>query len=162
MTGAVVTRGVRELSLRFEAFPQLAHDKIQERITQLTAALEARIEEAAPVLTGLLRSEVTERIYGDSKSRIAGYVQIYAPQNPKEYAKAATLEYGTDKPRRIPDHGGVFHRLGKGQKAIESRLTKPVHIQAFRYLRGPFEDMQPEIRASLEEALAEVEAESAV
>lgn len=162
MVATVVTRGAREISLRFEAFPRKVHDKLQERIGELTAQLQAMVEAAAPKLTGLLRSEVTERTYGDAPERIAGYVQVYAPGVPGEYAKAATLEYGTNKPRRIPDANGVLHRFGKGQKAIQSRLTKPVHTEAFRYLRGPLEEMTPQVRASLEEAIAEVEAETNV
>jgi hypothetical protein len=34
-------------------------------------------------------------------------------------------------------------------------LTKSVHIEAFRYLRGPFADMSDEIYSELNAALAE-------
>jgi hypothetical protein len=156
---AVITRGDREISLRMETFPTSARKRIEERITTLTAELEARSKAAAPFKTGALRSEIVGRVYSDSSSRIAGYVSVYAPGNSKEYPKAATLEFGTNKPRRIPDHGGIFRRLGKGQKSMESRLTKPARIDAFSYLRGPIEEMKPEINLALNEALAETVAE---
>lgn len=157
---AVVTRGEREVSARFDTFPGRARKKLESRIAALTAQLQARVIAAAPRLTGALRSEITERDFSDSPNRIAGYVSVYAPGIKDAYAKAATLEYGTNKPRRIPDHGGIFHRLGKGQKRIESRLTKPARIEAFRYLRGPLEEMKPEIELALNEALAETAAEN--
>jgi hypothetical protein len=156
---SVITRGDREISARFEAFPQRAKAKLQERIGALTAQLEERVREAAPHKSGQLRSEVKLSMYS-GQNRVAGYVSIYAGDNSKEYAKAATLEYGTDKPRRIPDHGGIFRRLGAGQKRIESRLTNPARIQAFRYLRGPLDQMKSEIEASLDEGIAEAIAES--
>lgn len=155
----VVTRGEREVSLRFETFPSRLKDKLDKRIRELTEELQARVEAAAPFKTGLLRSEIKSNTYSDSDTRVAGYVSVFAGDLKKEYAKAATLEYGTNKPRRIPDHGGVFRKLGAGQKRIESHLTKPAHIEAFRYLRDPLEQMRPEIEAALAETVAEAAAE---
>ncbi len=154
MTVSVQTRGVREVTLRFDEFPAQLHQKLEARIGALTETLLSRVQAATPVRTGRLRSELTAREFGDSQNRVAGYVSVYAPGIKGEYAKAATLEYGTDKPRRIPDHSGVFHRLGRGQKSIRSRLTRAVHIDPFRYLRGPLEEMRPEITAALEEVVA--------
>ncbi len=155
MAVAVETRGAREITLRFDAFPAQIHAKLEERIGALTSALLERVQAATPVRTGRLRSEITSREFGDSENRVAGYVSVFAPGIKGEYAKAATLEYGTDKPRRIPDHGGIFRRLGRGQKSVESHLTRAVHIDAFRYLRGPLDAMRAEITASLEAAIAE-------
>ena len=151
-----ITRGERELSERLDKFPANARAKLTERITSLTERLDAMIEAAAPYLTGLLRSEITQRVFSDAPNRIAGYVSVFASANPKrEYAKAATLEYGSDLARRIPDKSGVFRKLGRGQKRIESHLTKAAHIVARRYLRGPLAEMRPEIDAELSQALTE-------
>jgi hypothetical protein len=155
MPGAVVTRGASELSLRFESFPAKARAILEQRIVSLTSRLQSAVEEAAPKRTGKLASEIVERIFADQASRVAGYVQVYAPQSPDEYAKAATLEYGSNKPRRLADHGGIFRRLGAGQRRIESRLTKPTHIEAFRYLHGPFEELKPQMQEQLQAALQE-------
>ena len=89
----VTTRGERELALRFETFPARARQKIESRITSLIESLQSRAEAAAPRLTGALQSEITGRVYGEP-NRIAGYVSVYAPGVPREYAKAATLETG--------------------------------------------------------------------
>jgi hypothetical protein len=150
----LIRQGERELSERFDTFPAAARQGLADRITALTAELETRVQDAAPHLTGRLRSEIVGRTFTDQPDRVAGYVSVYAGQS-KEYAKAATLEYGTDKPRRIFERSdGMVTRVGRHR--IVERLTKPAHIAAFRYLRGPFEAMESEIAAELEGAVAEV------
>ncbi len=151
----VTTRGDRELALRFETFPQRAHQKLLERITRITQTLEARVEAARPVSpgrSGMLRSEIKDRVYGDQPDRVAGYVQVYAPGAP-EYAKAATLEYGSDKVRRVFSKGGLVDRLSK--RRLVGRMSQPAHIQEFSYLRGSLAGMQSEIQSELAAALDE-------
>jgi hypothetical protein len=156
----VVTRGDREISLRFDTFPARAHDKLKERITELTTELEERVRAAAPVRTGRLRSEIKSQVYAsDSADRVAGYVSVSAGGNSKEYAKAATLEYGSNKPRKLTDRGSRIMALFSRSRRFERRLSKTPHIEAFRYLRGPLDEMRPEIEAGLEEALAETASE---
>lgn len=151
MPGAVIARGDRELSLRFETFPERAAARLEVRIAELIARLEARAEQVVPVGKGLLRSEIRGRTYKGEQGRIAGYVSVYAPSNPKrEYAKAATLEYGSNKARRLNA------RATRGNRAVQARLSQPVSIRAYRFLRGPFEEMSQEIRDELEAALNEV------
>jgi hypothetical protein len=151
---AVTIVGAREVELKFDKFPQEVHDALLERITSITESLRARAEAAAPRKTGRLRSEIKARVFS-SANRIAGYVSIYAPGIEGEYAKAATLEYGTDKPRHAIER--IAGRLGKVRRRILARLiSKPVHIEAFRYLRGPFEDLAPSIQSDLQAAIAEV------
>lgn len=147
MPGTVVTRGARELSLRFETLPERAGRQLETRISDIVGRLEVRIEQVVPTRRGQLRSEIASRTYKGNDGRIAGYVSVYAPGDPGEYAKAAALEYGTSRPRRI------FARATRGNRRVAARLTKPVYIRARRFLRGPFEEMAPQIRAELEEAL---------
>ena len=152
---AIVTRGDKELGLRFDTFPAGLQSKLETRIRGLTQTLEERIEAATPKKTGLLRSEEKVNIYtGDSGSnRVAGYVSVYAPGRPGEYAKAATLEYGSNKTRKLRS------RLAGARRRLERRISRTPHIEAFRYLRGPFEAMRPEIEAALDETVAEAAAE---
>jgi hypothetical protein len=159
---SVITRGDRELGLRFEKFPTQAHAKLEEHMRKLVDALQARVEAAAPRgKTGRLKTEIKGRVFADSPSRVAGYVEVYAPGVPGEYAKAATLEYGTDKPRRVFERtGGLLARVGAGRRRIVARVSKPVHIRAFRYLRGSIEGMRPEVEAELALALAEAAGEN--
>lgn len=155
MADAVVLRGGAELSLRFDTFPEKARQRLEDRIASLTEALQARIEGAAPQKTGALRSEIKSRMYADNPNRVAGYVSVYAPGVASAYAKAATLEYGTSKPRRIFKQG-VSTRLGRANRRVVKRMSKPARIQAFRYLRGPFEDMEQTMRDELNSVLAEL------
>lgn len=159
----VITRGDRELGLRFEKFPTQAHAKLEQRMHKLIDSLQARAEAAAPRgKTGRLKTEIKGRVFADSPARVAGYVEVYAPGVPGEYPKAATLEYGTDKPRKIADRarGGILGRLSRPQRKIAARVTKPVHITAMRYLRGPFEAMRGEVETELAAALAEAAQEN--
>jgi hypothetical protein len=142
----VVTRGDRELSLRFDRFPTVAHEKLRERITSLVDKLQARAETAAPFKSGELRSEISGRVFSDNPQRIAGYVGIQG-QQPGDYAKAAALEYGVNKARTIVE------RLGS--RRIVERLSREVHMRAFRYLRGSIEGMRGEVDAELSAALTE-------
>jgi hypothetical protein len=150
----VVTRGDRETSLRFDKFPSKLTGRLEQKIRDLTEMLDERVEAATPKKTGLLRSEITPKVYtGDNGDRVAGYVSVFAGSRTSEYAKAATLEYGSNKTRKLAS------RLAGPSKRLERRLSKRAHIEAFRYLRGPFEEMQPEIVAGLEETVAETAAE---
>jgi hypothetical protein len=155
-TMAVIITGERELELKFDNFPREVHSALEERITAITENLRARVEAAAPRKTGLLRSEIKSRVYS-SKNRIAGYVSVYAPGREGEYAKAATLEYGTDKPRHAVSR--IMDRMGKSHRRIMDRISKPVHIEAYRYLRGPFADLMPEIQSDLESVVSQVTSE---
>lgn len=149
---AVTITGAREVELKFDEFPREMHGKLLERITAVTENLRARIEAAAPNKTGRLKSEIKARIFS-SQNRIAGYVSVYAPGIEGEYAKAATLEYGTDKPRRAFER--IAGRFGKTRRRILDRISKPVHIEALRYIRGPFDEFTPEIQAELQSAVDE-------
>jgi hypothetical protein len=149
----VTSVGAREVELKFDTFPREIHGVLEERISAITETLRARAEAAAPRKTGRLRSEITARVFS-SATRIAGYVSIYAPGIEGEYAKAATLEYGTDKPRHAVDR--IQTRFGKTRRRILQRISKPVHIEAFRYLRGPFDELAPSIQADLQAAVDEV------
>lgn len=158
----VVTRGEREVSLRFDTFPGRARKRLEERIAALTTQLQSRVEARAPYLTGQLRSEIVERDFADNPNRVAGYVSVWAPgAKPDEYAKAAALEYGTNKPRRAFQRtNGIIDRVGKAHRRIVAKLSKPVRMEAFEYLRKPLAEMKPEIEAALNEALAETAAEN--
>jgi hypothetical protein len=156
----LITRGDRELALRFEKFPTQAHAKLEGRMHKLVDSLQAHAEALAPNRTGRLKTEIKSRVFADSPTRIAGYVEVYAPGVPGEYAKAATLEYGTDKPRRV-----LVERFSKllgrfSKRRLVARVTKPIHIRAFRYLRGASAEIRGEVETELAAALAEAAAEN--
>lgn len=147
------TRGEREVALRFDTFPMRARKALEARIERIIDTLESRSQSAAPYRRGELRSEIHGRVFADQPTRIAGYVSVFA-RDTDGYAKAATLEYGSDKPRHH------IQRLlgGRRRRSLEA-FTRPVHIKAYAYLRGPFAAMRGEIDQQLAEAMTQVEAE---
>jgi len=159
MTVTVTTRGANQLALRFDQFPTALHGKLEGRIGELTATLDDAVSTAAVDRfehpTGKLQSEVAKRIYGDNPDRVAGVVSVYAGGNANEYAKAATLEYGSNKPRKVASESGVMMRINGSSRRIKARLSEPAVIRAYRYLRDPLEEMRPEIVAALTEAISE-------
>lgn len=166
MTVTVTTRGARELAVRFEQFPQELRAKLSERINEATESLYEAIRVAAVDRfshpTGRLQSEIAGRLYDNESGRIAGYVSVRAGSDSNEYAKAATLEYGSDKPRKVSARAGsgAWMRITGSSRRIYGRTGEPAHIPAFMYLRGPFEEMRPEIEAALVEAISQVIAAS--
>lgn len=154
----VTITGDRAAGARFDRFPVEARSNIVARIHALTDRLYDRVLAAEPFKTGRLKRETVVREFDDQADRVAGYVSIYAPGIPGEYAKAATLEYGTDKARKVADRGGMLMRITGSSRRIHARLSKPVHIEAKRFLRGPLEDMRDEVETELEAALEEAAA----
>ncbi len=155
---SVITRGDKELTLRFDQFPAHAHAKLEARMHKIVDELTARAQAAAPKRTGRLKTEIKGRVFADSPTRIAGYVEVYAPGVPgNEYAKAATLEYGSDKPRKIAERasGGVLARFHRNHERIAAKASRPVHIREYRYQRGSIEELRPEVEAELAAGLAE-------
>lgn len=156
----ITESGARQISQRLEDFPAELHQKLAQRISGAIEELHSAVLRAVPHRTGRLASEIVERVFSDAKYRVAGYVSVYtddpgpAPHN--EYAKAATLEYGSSRSRAIRDEEhGVLTRLRGSSRRIKARMSKPVDIAARRYLRGPLDALRPEILAMIEEAVAE-------
>lgn len=149
---AVVTRGDKEISLRFDQFPQQFKEALKSEIDELVAEALALSQKAAPRKTGKLRGELKGRTF-IGETRVAGYVSVYAGGDSNEYIKAATLEYGSKKPRRIfKKDVYTITKRGKKRRAVD-RFTRPAVIREFRYLRGPLADMQPEIKRRLQAVL---------
>lgn len=155
--GAIIS-GERELALKFDEFPYVVRDRLEVRLTELIESLKSRVEGTRPVTpgkSGKLHSEIAGRVYS-SNHRVAGYVSIYAPGEQEAYAKAAALEYGSNKPRRqFMRQGRLAAMFTSSRRRIVAKLSKPVHLEAYRYLRGPFTDTENEFREVCEEVLAE-------
>ena len=155
----ITTKGERELAAqRFESLPaRSARTRLVERIDQLTAQLYARVRAATPHKTGKLKGEESERVFGDQQTRVAGYVSVYANDGAQnEYAKAATLEYGTDKPRRsFQKRTGLAAGLFGRRRQIMGKLSRPVHLDPRRYLRDSIAAMQSQVASELQAVIDE-------
>lgn len=165
MTVTVTTRGARELALRFEEFPPQLQDALKTRIGEIVKALDEAVSVAAVDKfahpTGKLASEVTSRLFGNEQGRIAGYVSIYAGGDKNEYAKAATLEYGSNRPRKVAARAGsgAMMRITGSSRRVYARLSGALNIKAYRYLRDPLDASRPEIVAALVGVVSQVIAE---
>lgn len=153
--------GDRLLAARLEAFPADLHAALLDRIQTGMQSVRDQVEAVVPRLTGRLATEIVLRVYAETVKRVAAYISVYTPEpGPaphNEYAKAATLEYGSNKPRAVRDlNSGVMTRLRGSHRRIKARMSKPVDIEARRYLRGPFEIGEPEIMAMINDAVAQV------
>lgn len=160
--------GERVLVAKYSEIPARTKRILRRRITTLARALQGGVRAAIPVRKSprwpsalpALTQFIVSKVYADTPGRVAGYVSVYAPSTPAEYAKAATLEYGSNRPRAVADaERGVMRRLRGSSRRIKARLGKPAVIQAYRYLRGPLGDMRAEVTAALEEGIGEMVAE---
>ena len=157
--------GERVLLAKFTEIPARTRRILRRRIRSLTVTLQGEVRGAIPVRQSprwpsslpALGQFITSKVYADNPNRVAGYVSVYAPGTPAEYAKAATLEYGSNRSRAVQDlKHGVMRRLRGSSRRIQARMGKPAHIRAYRYLRGPFGNIRVEAISALEEGVAEM------
>jgi hypothetical protein len=148
-----ITIDDRQVRARLDAMPAKAHSAILNRLTQLTAELEARVQSAEPARTGALRSETVESVR-DTPERISGRVRVA-----REFAKAAALEYGAHGTVSVKSYqrqrNGILSRLMNPSAGIVQAYTRTADIAERRFLRGSLESMAGEIEASLRQAIEE-------
>jgi hypothetical protein len=155
MKVTVTTSGALSVETRLDQFPKRLHDKLRDKFIPLTRQIQARAQSRAPYGVSPyrkgphLRSEVESRVFADRPDRVAGYVEIWAPGQPKEYPKAATMEYGTHKARKIRE------RIAGSKRRIVKRVSRVVDIPAFQYLRGGLADMKSQVEATINETIGE-------
>lgn len=151
----VTVTGDRKVALRFETFPTKLHDRLLSRITALTAVLAAKVRARVPVLTGKLKSEITQRVFDDAPRKITGRISVDG-----EYAKAGALEFGAHGSARVDAHMArlnlVFgHRLGAPLQVMVAAHRRTLNLPAKRFMRGPFLESGAAIKAELEDAVSD-------
>ncbi len=158
----------RELIAKFSAIPWRTRRILRRRIKTFVRTLRGNVQGTIPVRQSprwpsslpALAQFIKSKVYSDNPKRVAGYVSVFAPGDPAEYPKAATLEYGSNRSRAVKDlKSGVWRRLRGSSRRIKARMSKPAHIRAYRYLRGPFDEMEAQAVAILEEGIAEMVAQ---
>lgn len=153
-TIGVIVTGDTKLGIRFEQFPQQAHDKLRERITQQINILRTAIKAAAPRRTGKLASEVDSNVI-DKPERITGIVYF-----DDDFAKAAALEYGVHRSVRVAGHEASLSHV------FSTALTAPIQVfidahsrvvdlAAREFIRGPARALSEKITQELKEAVNE-------
>jgi hypothetical protein len=150
--GFVVTiENERAVELLLDRFEKSARENVRAIVEAKTAELADRIRAAAPRLTGKLQSSIKEEVR-ETDDRIRGRVFVSG-----DFAKAGALEYGAH---------GTFTRKAHEEKLTHlwarafmmpevevSPTTVHMDLDARRYIRDPFAEMQADIEDELRQAL---------
>jgi hypothetical protein len=148
--------GEREIGLRFEKFPDQAHDRLKEAMESLKGRLESGVKGDAPVREGKLQSEIGGQVYDDG-DHLAAQVGVHA-QGASDYGKDAALEYGAHGRAQVRAHEArlthVFGRPAELEVTVSAH-ERQVDIEERRYLRGPFDAIREEALAEMRQALSE-------
>jgi hypothetical protein len=157
--GIALDGSANRVALRFEHFPQAAHDRLLATLTSLEQRLEAMVIAAEPNLSGALRGLTGGRVY-DHDSRIAAVVGVRT-QTKAEALKAAALEYGSHKALMVRAHTAKLAHLWS--RAINQIVVdvpeygRTSNIDPLNFLRGPLAairgDALDEMRAALDAAV---------
>lgn len=150
----IAISGDRQVALRFDEFPQQAHEALRAHITTLVADLRARVVAAEPKRTGRLERE-TVAVVNDGANRITGLVRISA-----EFGKAGALEYGAHGTAKLKAHYArldhVYSRLVAPMSVMIAAHSRQVDIAEHRFLRSGLDAVRDEavneMRAALDEA----------
>jgi hypothetical protein len=161
--------GARELSLRFEQFPEHLRERFRARLERIKGPLVAAVQAAEPVRSGKMRAATGGGIY-EHPNRIALVVGVRidagagkTKRGSVDAGKVAALNYGSH--RQIDLRGHLEQRTN-----FWGRLLDPVGVQiaahrrqtnidAYNFLGGPQSAMRAEEIAELQSAVDETIAE---
>lgn len=154
----IVAVAGRDLRARVAEMPAKVHDALLAAITRMTADLEEAVRSGAPRKTGRLQASIVSRVFDDG-DRIKGRVSVSG-----DYAKAATIEYGSHRAAKVKAHAfeldHVYGRRVEPLEVMTRAYTRQLDILAAHFLRGPFDAMRGLATAGLQAALDEAVTES--
>jgi hypothetical protein len=152
---AVKIAGDNRVALRFDRFPEMAHDGLVEKIEQLTESLEGAVEAAMPHgKTGRLEAQLKSGVE-EGRNRIRGWVSL-AGASANDVRKAAALEYGS-RGAPFPVRGylrtldQVFGRMTAPFDQVVAAYRRAGGLAELDFLHGP-------LGAGAQSALAELNA----
>nr|WP_294564484.1 hypothetical protein [uncultured Rhodopila sp.] len=155
MFGLQITND-RAASLRFDKFPDFAHDRLLAALQNIEQRLEAAVIAAEPARSGALKALTGGRVY-DHGNRISAVVGVRA-QTADEARKAAALEYGSRRTAiEVKMHSAKLAHV-YSRAIAEISVSVPTHsrtpnITADRFLRGPLDAIHAEAMAELQAAM---------
>jgi hypothetical protein len=156
MNVRITETGARDVALSLERMPDDVRDRLASRIRGFTARLEPMVAERVPSRTGRARSQVGS-VVDVMPDLVRGRVYVQGPG--AENAKLGALEYGARRRHVVREHKRMLdHLWGRAilpMQVIVDRYMRTPNIAEHRFLRGPFEQMRPEILAGLREAADE-------
>ena len=152
--------GDKRAVLRFERFPDAAHDRLLATLQSLEKRLEQAVLAAEPEKSGELKSLTGGRVY-DHGDRIAAVVGVRVT-NANQARKAAALEYGSRGTSiTVSAHTAkLAHLWSRAISPISVNVpsfNRTPTITAKRFLRGPIQALHAtalaEMRAALDAAV---------
>ena len=147
--------GVQRAILRFDRFPEAAHDRLLATLKSIEQRLEAAVLAAEPNVTGAMRALTGGRVY-DHGARIAAVVGVRT-DNASDARKAASLEYGSHRALVVKAHQAkLSHFWSRAVSPIMVDVAahgRTPNIQEQRFLRNPIEAMRAEAIAEMRAAL---------
>lgn len=157
--------GALRVALRFDRFPELAHDGLRAKIESLTGDLAGAVDAAIPRgKTGRLAAQLHSGV-DDSPNRVRGWVSL-SGGDAAIIKQAAALEYGSRGSRfkvksytRTLDH--AFGRMTAPFDQIVAAYSRTGGLEAEDFLRGPLRDRASgalaEMNAVVEQAIKDSE-----
>jgi phage gpG-like protein len=150
--------GDKEVVARLAAMPERLHAGILRTVMALCLTLQGKVryklsDDVLHVRTGTLRRSITQRV-DDSKDSISGIVGT-------NVAYAARHEYGFSGTESVKEHLRTIKKaFGKEIKGGSVTFSVRAHSRKVNYpphsfLRSALAEMEPQIKAALERAVAE-------
>lgn len=148
----------RNLTAHMERWPPLLRAALRPKITEIMRELLSRVHALEPTRSGALR-DLTRMYVDDNEDSITGKVKVLAKSGRRHNVAAAALEFGAHRRTIVRAYSErrdmVFgHRVTERPITVQAYARVP-NIAAHRFMRGPFEAMQPRIREELEKTVAE-------
>jgi hypothetical protein len=157
--------GDTRVALRFDRFPQLAHDGLRQKLGDLTEQLAGAVEAAVPRgKTGRLAAQVQSGVQ-DSENRVRGWVSL-AGADANLVKQAAALEYGSrGSPFAVKGYtrslDQVFGKISAPFQQVIEAYQRTGGLEPDRFLRGPLAERASgalsEMNAVVEKAIKESE-----
>lgn len=155
---AVIT-GDTAIEASFAKWPEEIRASLCKRIEALTQELYARVVASAPERTGDLKNEFMFKVY-DNTDSVKGVVTLEGKLDPKEYAKAAALEYGAHRTAKVKKYrrtiSEAFGRSISPMRIQVKNYSRQPNIQEYAFLRGGLASMEAEAVAELNAAINEI------
>jgi hypothetical protein len=154
--------GDTRVALRFDRFPDLAHNALREKMETLTEVLHGDVETLVPRgATGRLAAQVKSGVQ-DDPNRIRGWVSLAG--DAALARQAAALEYGSRSTKfsvksytRTLDQ--AFGKLTEPFDQVVEAYRRAGGLEAVEFLRGPLREDAPgalaELNAAVERATKE-------
>lgn len=155
---AMEITGDRRLGLRFEEMPAKFRTKLREVISEGVDQIYAEVISREPKGKTHKLANATVRQMFDDPNKITGRVAVV---DPSQFKKAGALEYGS---KGDFDVSGHFQRL---DHVFAEKLASPLMVfvdsyqrqgglGAYRFLRGPAQELSGEIVEEMREAVDQV------